>query len=50
MYEKDGKIEGLRFLDDSGNAVFEETWYTFGFPEPWSEVVPVPDGTKIVGY
>ena len=40
----------MRFLDASGEAVFEQTWYTFGFPEPWGEVVSVPEGTQIVGY
>ena len=40
----------MRFLDSAGQPVFEATWYKFGFPEPWGEVIPVPEGQKIVGY
>ena len=50
MQEKDGKIEGLRLIDDEGVYVFDETWYEFGEPEPWGEVVQLPEDSKIIGY
>ena len=50
MFEKDGKIEGMRLIDDEGQYVFDETWYGFGEPEPWGEVVALPEETKIIGY
>ena len=50
MYKDDGKIEGMRLIADDGSYVFDQTWYNFGDPEPWGEVLPVPDDTKIIGY
>ena len=50
VYEKDGKLEGLRLIDEDGKYVFDETWYTFGETEPWSEVKTIPAGHQLIGY
>ena len=49
VYRKDGGLEGLRLVDETGNYVLDETWYTFDTPEEWSEVVELNQGTSIVG-
>ena len=43
-------MEGLRLIDENGDFVFDQTWYTFGRTEPWGEVVELPKDTKIIGY
>ena len=50
VQEKEGKIEGLRLIDEDGNFVFDETWYSFGEPEPWGDVASLPEDARIIGY
>ena len=50
VYERDGKMEGLRLIDEDGAYQLDETWYTFAEPEPWGEVLPVPADAQIIGF
>ena len=50
VYTKEGYIEGLRLIDEDGNYQFDETWYTFGTPSEWGDVLPIPETGHIIGY
>ena len=47
-----GDLQGLRLIDESGDFVFNETWYETGLfsKGSWGEVVYLPQDTSIIGY
>ena len=50
VYKKGGTLEGLRLIDEDGNYVFDQTWYSFDTPEEWRDILELPQGTQIIGY